>query len=97
MDNLEKTGLYCVVDRISNHAFTGIIPAANDLVAVFGFLNWLKKQTDVDSKCYKLCHCGEWNSDGQILGKDFYDVVTGDKAQEFYDNEVVKALEVEES
>lgn len=98
MDNTEVVNLYVVVDRISKKAFTGIIPAQNDLVAVFGFLKWLKGQNDgIDPKSYALCHCGKFTSDGQIIETEFYRIVTGDNAQNYYDNEVIKALEEEEN
>lgn len=98
MDKSETIELYVVVDRISKKAFTGIIPAANDLVAVFGFIKWLKSQEDgIDPRSYTLKHIGSFNTAGEIISANNYQVVTGDKAQEFYDNEVVKALEEEES
>ena len=98
MDKSETIQLYVVVDRISKKAFTGVIPAANDLVAVFGFIKWLKSQDDgIDPRSYALRHIGTFTTSGEITGAENYQIVTGENAQQYYDNEVVKALEEEDN
>lgn len=94
--------LYFIKDRASGLMYSNFIPAQNDLVAVFGFINSLKKQEEapipVDPKCFALCKAGSFSSDGCITPCDTpVVIVTGDKAKEFYDNELVKALDAEDS
>lgn len=98
-DNLS---LYFIKDRASGLMYSNFIPAQNDLVAVFGFINSLKKQEGapipIDPRCFALYKAGEFSQDGSIVACETpILIVTGDKAQEFYDNELVKALEEEES
>lgn len=96
--NSETVQLYVIVDRVSKKAFSGLIPAENDLVADFGFIKWLKNQKDdVDPRSYALRHVGSFGLSGEIVDVDNYLVVNGDQAQNFYDNEVIKALEEEEN
>lgn len=94
--------LYFIKDRASGLMYSNFIPAQNDLVAVFGFTNTLKKQEEapipIDPKCFALYKAAEFDELGCISALDSpVLIVTGDKAKEYYDNELVKALEAEEA
>lgn len=93
--------LYFIKDRASGLMYSNFVPAQNDLVAVFGFINTLKKMEEspvkVDPRCFALCKAGSFDQTGSIVPCDVTLIVNGDKAQDFYDNELVKALEAEES
>lgn len=97
----KNMNLYFIKDRASGLMYSNFIPCQNDLVAVFGFINSLKKQegapVKIDPKCFALCKAASFDDTGSIVPCDVTVIVNGDKAQEFYDNELVKALEEEES
>lgn len=98
---MKNMSLYFIKDRASGLMYSNFIPAQNDLVAVFGFINTLKKQEEapipIDPKCFALCKAGVFDESGRIGSIEPVVIVTGDKAKEYYDNELVKALEEEES
>lgn len=93
------SNLYVIVDRISNLMYSQVIPAVSDLVAVFGFTKFIKGEEEkgLAPAMYSLVRIGKIAPDGRISDTDYVTIVTGDKAQEMYDNELVKALEEEEN
>lgn len=97
----DATGLYVIAERTSRTMAAGPIPAATDLVALFGFIQWLKgheKNSEIKTadKMYSLARVGVMARTGQIIDTTGFRLCTGDEAQDMYDNYVEQALEEEE-
>lgn len=94
----ENIGLYVIGERTSKTMCAGPIPAATDLVAVFGFIQWLKTheaQSEIKTadKLYTLGRVGIMSKQGQIIDTTAFRIVTGDEAQSLYDDMLNRALE----
>lgn len=97
----ENTGLYVIGERTSKTMCAGPIPAATDLVALFGFIQWLKTheaQSEIKTadKMYTIGRVGIMSKQGQIIDTTAFRIVTGDDAQQMYDDMLQKALEEDE-
>lgn len=94
----ELTGLYVIGERTSRTVVAGPIPARSDLVALFGFIRYLKEQEKredipTNPQMYSLGRIGLMAKDGQIVNTNGFRIATGDTAQQMYDDMVQKALQ----
>lgn len=100
--NGDLTGLYVIAERTSKTMTAGPIPAATDLVALFGFIQWLKtheqnSEIKTADKMYSLARVGIMARTGQIVNTEGFRLCTGDEAKAMYDHYVEQALEEEEN
>lgn len=99
LENFENeiVGLYVILERTSKTVISGTIPAKSDLVALFGFCNWLvqqEKQEQVPTQpiMYGLRRVALMSRSGEIVDTSNFCIATGDKAKEMYDDLVQRAL-----
>lgn len=93
-----RTNLYCIIDSQSGLMTGNFVPAVNDVVALLGFSQYVKKQKEesgVDPRCFRLKKCGEFEEDGTLF-PDSKIIVRGDKAEELYGQLLEQAIEDDE-
>lgn len=75
--------LYFIKDLLSGVPFSSLIPAMNDVVAIKGFLDFLKNEKYTDEH-YSLFVCGEIDDENHIVNNEYKCVCNGAKAEEIF-------------
>lgn len=94
--------LYIIQNRVAKQRVTEPIAAQSDLVALLGFVQYVKgqkEQNDIDKRMFALFRCGYVDEDGCIHASDetFERICVGDDAESLYAERLQEAFDREEA
>lgn len=89
-------GLYLICDARINRPVSAIIEQPNDVMALFGFIDFCKKEKEkgLDPICFRLKKIGDFDDEkGQVVETYSKYLVRGDKCEELYAELLKKAVD----
>lgn len=94
--------IYIVQNRVAKTRFSEPIVAANDIVALLGFAQFVRSEESKNStpkRVYALYRAAKIDEEGRITADEnsFVKIANGDEADELYNEKMQEAFEKEES